>query len=34
MRADPDPNDLLARQLTEGAIVISNANAEAVFASL
>jgi hypothetical protein len=32
--ADPNPNHLLARSLTEGAIVISDPNAETIFASL
>src|ERR1035437_7839461 len=32
--ADPNPNHLLARSPAKGAIVISDANAEAIFASL
>ena len=32
--SDPNPNHLLARSPAEGAIVISDANAEAIFASL
>jgi len=32
--ADPDPGHLLARQPAQGSVVISDANAEAIFASL
>jgi hypothetical protein len=32
--ADPNPNHLLARSPAEGAIMLSDANAEAIFASL
>jgi len=34
MGADPNPNHLLSLLFAKGAIVISNPNAEAIFASL
>jgi hypothetical protein len=34
MGADPNPNHLLARLPAEGSIVITDPNAEAIFASL
>jgi hypothetical protein len=32
--SDPNPNHFIARELAEGAVVISDANAEAFFVSL